>query len=498
MGWNVGGRAAARAVFGAAVVVLASACAFALENGSFESSDAMEGWRAVVITDGRVPVIRAEGEAKDGKQCLLVQAEEPADIAIVQKITLPAGTLWRATCWVRTEDLQPVQGAGTAGTLEIRALDNSLVSGAWPQVGTSAWREATAPFKVPDGGEVNLVLFFVGFGKGTGKAWFDGVRVEPIEATKGNLIPVTGRAIRGWEGLDEVMLKYRDRIGCSAATLAISKQGTLLYNRGYGWSDREWMIPTAPDTMMGIASCDKPVADAAIKRIARNWQLGLRTRLFNVLPVKAEGPIRDKRVYDITIEHLVTHTPGWGGNPAPLDWATEEALKEGYKHPIPTDVLLGFVMPGRLRNAPGKKAEYGNFGHDVLRLIVERESGKTFAEYVQDELLGYPPMKGVHDPGLPVGKGEPPASWNYSWDAGGVAMSAPAMCRFMERYWLNGEPRGGGVYTWTQYGSLPNTTAVMQWRPDGINIAAVFNGRGPCEEVNAALQQALEKAMAAR
>lgn len=321
------------------------------------------------------------------------------------------------------------------------------------------------------------------------------VRLERIEPTKAGSVPVTGRAVRGSEALDAVMLTYRDRIGCSAAVLAISKQGRLLYSRGYGWRDREWTKPTEPDTMMGIASCDKPIAVAAIHRIAKKWPDGMQTELFEALPVKPQGPVVDDRIWKIDLGHLAGHTAGWGGNPRPRDWATDMAHKAGYKDPLSVEVLLSFIMTRRLENAPGAKGEYCNFGPDILRRIVEKESRKTFAEYANSELLGQPRMRGFHDPGLPLRKGDPPLVWNDHPDSGEVSASAPAMCRFMERYWLDGNPRAGGSAIWVMYGSLPNTTAMMLWRADGVNIAAIFNGRSGVshDEINQELQHAFER-----
>ena len=154
----------------------------------------------------------------------------------------------------------------------MRALDNHLVAGAPAQFGTSPWREVSVSFRVPYSGKVTLALFFVGFGKGTGRAWFDGVRLEGVESR--GALPITGRAVRGWELLDAVMLDYRDRIGSSGAALAISRNGRLLYSRGYGWSDRERTVLTEPNTMMGIASCDKPIASAAARRAIKRLPKG--------------------------------------------------------------------------------------------------------------------------------------------------------------------------------------------------------------------------------
>ena len=55
--------------------------------------------------------------------------------------------------------------------------------------------------------------------------------------------------------------------------------------------------------------------------------------------------------------------------------------------------------------------------------------------------------------------------------------SAKTLCKFMEHYWLTGEPRDKGNPYWIMYGSSDNSTAMMVWRSDGINLVALFNGR---------------------
>ncbi len=88
-------------------------------------------------------------------------------------------------------------------------------------------------------------------------------------------IPVTGRDAPGVDLFDNVMLDAMKRIGCSAAAMAVADHGTIVYSRGYGWMDKEKKTPTKPDTMIGIASCEKPVTAATVKQLARDGRLNL-------------------------------------------------------------------------------------------------------------------------------------------------------------------------------------------------------------------------------
>ncbi|MHC4289153.1 MAG: serine hydrolase [Planctomycetota bacterium] len=447
---------------------------FALENPSFENEDPLYGWHCVVIKGGQEPSILSDcNDRKEGKQSLLITSKDPADIAIVQKINLPPDSLWRVSYWVKTEDLNAADSTVIGGALHVRAMDNLPVVETPSNFGTSPWKKTDVLFRVPVSGEVQLVLFFVGFGKGTGKAWFDDIRLEKIADAPAH-VPITGSKSMKTSQLDEVMLKYREKIGCTAATLAMSKNGRMLYRRGYGWRDREKTMPADPDTMIGIASCGKPITAAGIRRLSRQKRFGLDEKLFDVLPIQPQGSIIDERVKNITINHLLENTAGWGYDPCGP--ATEMARKAGFKDPIPIEILLGFLMTRPLEDEPGSTAKYCNFGWDTLLHIIEQLTEKIYSEYVCTKLLGMAKLRGMHSPGRPFQEDGPALIWNDA-DGGPVSASARTLCRFMERFWLTGEPRREGNPYWVMYGSLDGSTAMMVWRSDGINLVALFNGR---------------------
>jgi hypothetical protein len=94
----------------------------------------------------------------------------------------------------------------------------------------------------------------------------------------------------------------------------------------------------------------------------------------------------------------------------------------------------------------------------------------------------------------PVDPLPPEAVWNTA-DGGPIFTSARYLCDFMQEYWLTGMPRTEDRPLWVMYGSLPGSTAVMVWRQDGINIAAIFNGRNAT--TNDDVRNAVEAAVTA-
>lgn len=295
--------------------------------------------------------------------------------------------------------------------------------------------------------------------------------------------PVSGRAAPGAQLFDRVILKYLENIGCTAAELAVARDGILVYSRGYGWSDREGRVPMRPNTLMAIASCDKSITAAAIKQLARAGKLRLDGSLLHQLKIEPRGKVVDPRVWDITVQHLLDHKAGWQGEP--FDRAVRAAHDQGLKDPIATETLLGNLAAQQLKDVPGTKFEYCNFCYHALRFMISKISGRPMVDYVRQDLcrpFGLRELREVRSLVTPVTKHDPLLVWNASVElpvppAESIYASAPALCTYMRYFWLTGDPRDRGTPVWQMNGSWTNSTATMLWREDGIDLVFVFNGR---------------------
>ncbi len=154
-----------------------------LENAGFENTNIFQHWRSWVYQAGKAPVICADAEtAHEGRRSLLVSAEDPADVALGQVVALPAGSVWRATCWIRTEGLTARDRTETGAALHLQTEGGATLARSASTFGTSPWKRVGVAFRTPPEGKVKITLFHIGYGKGTGKAWFDDIRLEPLEA----------------------------------------------------------------------------------------------------------------------------------------------------------------------------------------------------------------------------------------------------------------------------------------------------------------------------
>jgi N-acyl-D-amino-acid deacylase len=171
----------------------------------------------------------------------------------------------------------------------------------------------------------------------------------------------------------------------------------------------------------------------------------------------------------------------------------------------PTNVVQ-YMLTQPLQFAPGEKSVYSNFGYCVLGRVLEKTYRRSYIDCL--EQLVCRPLE-IKDVKLGSGKRRDPREvWYpvadnvFSLDVmdahGGLIASTPALCRFLDAYWISGEPRETGQrQEWTFFGSLPGATAMVRQRLDGTNVAVSMNGRRDKQynEDNDVLRKAVEEAV---
>lgn len=157
-----------------------------LRNAGFESAAQNEGWSIHVY--GAQPQVSLDRIVfREGQQALRVSAETLSDTAFGQELRLQPGRWYRLAGWVRTENLDP-HGAPVCGTFQIQSPGgHEVLATGRNHSGTNDWTRETICFTPPGDGLTRIAIFFVGYGKGTGTAWFDGLTLEEINAAVSTL-----------------------------------------------------------------------------------------------------------------------------------------------------------------------------------------------------------------------------------------------------------------------------------------------------------------------
>ncbi len=201
-------------------------------------------------------------------------------------------------------------------------------------------------------------------------------------------IPSNGKTHRRFRSVDDMMQQFLFENQVPGATLAISRDGQLIYEKGFGYSDIEQETEMLPDTQMRIASVTKPITAAAIMRLADQGKLSLDEPVFQTILAPEDEPT-DQRLLDITVDHLLRHRGGWDRGKSYDPMFIQDRVSEhfGVKTPVNPDRIIEYMMKQPLDFEPGSREAYSNFGYSVLGRLIERVSGKSYEDYVQSEIL---------------------------------------------------------------------------------------------------------------
>ncbi|NIM47660.1 MAG: serine hydrolase [Gemmatimonadales bacterium] len=148
------------------------------------------------------------------------------------------------------------------------------------------------------------------------------------------------------------------------------------FTRGWGMANIETGIPFSPDTPSAAASLTKQFTAVAVLILYEREMLTLETPILSILPeLPAEWSA-------ITVHHLLTHQSGipnytdiTGDAPQDIDGLTnQDALNL-----VLADPALDFL--------PGTNTSYCNTGYILLAMAVERLTGMSFADFLQENIF---------------------------------------------------------------------------------------------------------------
>ena len=172
-------------------------------------------------------------------------------------------------------------------------------------------------------------------------------------------------------------------------SIAIMKDQKLVYCKGLGYADKEEDIAVEAGHIFRIASASKLITAIGIMKLVDDGKLTLKDKVFGpdgILPQFTE--LGDKRIKSITVRHLLNHTSGFSRQRGDLMFRTADVMKWTHMETTPTaDQLIAYQLKMRLRNKPGRDAQYSNVGYLVLSRIIEQVSGQDYESYLKEHVL---------------------------------------------------------------------------------------------------------------
>jgi CubicO group peptidase (beta-lactamase class C family) len=160
--------------------------------------------------------------------------------------------------------------------------------------------------------------------------------------------------------------------GCAAV---VAQKGQIVYKKAFGMANLELNVPMQPDMVFLIGSITKQFTAVAILQLMEQGKLSLQDEITRFIP---DYPTNG---YKITIEHLLTHTSGiksYTNLPEYMGFSRNDLT--------PEDVIKIFKNQP-MEFAPGTKWSYCNSGYFLLGYIIEKASGKTYKEYIEENFF---------------------------------------------------------------------------------------------------------------
>lgn len=154
----------------------------------------------------------------------------------------------------------------------------------------------------------------------------------------------------------------------------IAEDGVPVYHKAFGLANREKGIPNTINTRFDIGSMNKTFTKVAVLKLVSEGKLKLDDKLGQFL----DG-FPKEAAEKITIEHLLTHQSGYDGYHTPEYW--EIPLEEKS-----LQTALNQIRKMPLLFPPGEGREYSNSGYVLLGLIIEKVTGKSYYEVIEEKV----------------------------------------------------------------------------------------------------------------
>lgn len=191
-----------------------------------------------------------------------------------------------------------------------------------------------------------------------------------------------------WAASNAELAGYADQLfsrayaaGEPGAAVLVMKDGQVVLRKGYGMASLELGVPIQPDMVFEIASITKEFTAAAILLLEERGKLSVEDEVTKYLP---DYPTHGQK---ITLRHLLTHTSGVPDFTGLPEWWPR--MREDMTVPQ----IIDLFKDKPLDFTPGEKQSYSNSGYVLLAAVIEKASGKSYEDFMEQEILAPLGMK---------------------------------------------------------------------------------------------------------
>jgi len=179
---------------------------------------------------------------------------------------------------------------------------------------------------------------------------------------------------------DNVRVKIIDLMeetGACSVSVAVAKDGKIIWEESFGWANREKRIKANPHTMYSLASISKHITATGLMILVERGLVDLN-RSINSYLGRSKILAFEGKASDATVKHVLNHTSG-----LPLHWQFFYE-NQPYQPPSMEETIRRY---GILVAAPGEIYQYSNLGFGILGYVISRISGKSYQDFMKTEVF---------------------------------------------------------------------------------------------------------------
>ncbi len=184
--------------------------------------------------------------------------------------------------------------------------------------------------------------------------------------------------------LEKIVNEYND-LGMFSGNVLVAKDGNIVYEKQFGYADWEKKIPVTSETLFRIGSLNKMFTHTMIKQLEKENKLSMEDPLSKYLDLypKETG---DK----ITIKLLIEMKAGLS------DYLMNPEFNQNRGKFKTVNDFLEIIKNEPLLFEPGTGQEYSNSGYVVLGGIIEKVTGKSYVENLNERLINPLGLSNTH------------------------------------------------------------------------------------------------------
>ena len=184
--------------------------------------------------------------------------------------------------------------------------------------------------------------------------------------------------------VDKVATDALAKTGVPSASVALVKDGQIVYLHAYGNARLDPAVPATPAMRYSIGSNSKQFTATAILLLQEQGKLSLDDKVGKFIPDLT-------RANEVTIRQLLSHTSGY------QDYWPQDYVMPAMLQPTTARKILDDWARKPLDFEPGTKWQYSNTNYVIAGLIVEKASGQPLLQFLQEKIFSPLNMKNVAD-----------------------------------------------------------------------------------------------------